>query len=169
MMSDYEDDFYAWTQAQAAALRGHKVMDLDLDNLAEEIESLGRSERYAIESHLQNLLTHLLKWRYDPATEPRRGWRLTIRNARRDIAKRAQGRLRDYPAQYLATAYRYACEDAADETDLPITTFQGNSPWAVDQVLDENFWPDAPAPAAEPRPLGPRRPRRGPRVGPETI
>ena len=72
-MSDYDIDFYAWTQEQAAVLRAKESKTLDWDNLAEEIESLGRSERLAIESHLQNLLTHLLKWRYDPATEPRRG------------------------------------------------------------------------------------------------
>jgi hypothetical protein len=142
-MGDYDTDFYAWTQAQASALRAKEWKTLDLENLAEEIESLGRSERYAIESHLQNLLTHLLKWRYDPATEPRRGWRITIRNARREIAKRAVGSLRDYPGQYLATANRHAREDAADETDLPQATFPEECPWTIEQVLAENFWPDA--------------------------
>jgi hypothetical protein len=141
---DYETDFYAWTQAQAEALRAKESKTLDWDNLAEEIESLGRSERFAIESHLQNLLTHLLKWRYDPATEPRRGWRITIRNARLDIAKRALGHLQHYPAQYLATAYRHAREDAADATDLPLTTFREACPWSVEEVLDPNYWPDAP-------------------------
>jgi hypothetical protein len=140
---DYDIDFYAWTQAQAAALRDHKWDTLDVENLAEEIESLGRSERFAIESHLQNLLTHLLKWRYDPATEPRRGWRITIRNARLDIVKRALGHLQNYPAQYLATAYRHAREDAADETDLPLTTFPETCPWSVAQVLAADFWPEA--------------------------
>ena len=98
----YDTDFYAWTQQQAAALRDRKWMILDVEHLAEEIESLGRSERYALESHLQNLLTHLLKWRYDLATELRRGLRIAIRNARRGIA------------------YRDAREDAADETDLSL-------------------------------------------------
>jgi Domain of unknown function DUF29 len=140
---DYDTDFYAWTQAQAAGLRAKKWKTLDVENLAEEIESLGRSERYAIESHLQNLLTHLLKWRYDPATEPRRGWRITIRNARLDIAKRAVGHLQHYPAQYLGTAYRYARMDAADATDQPLTTFPEVCPWPVEQVLDEDFWPEA--------------------------
>ena len=139
---DYNTDFYAWTQAQAAALRDGKWDTLDQANLAEEIESLGRSERYAIESHLQNLLTHLLKWRYDPATEPRQGWRITIRNARLDIAKRAVGSLQHYPAQYLVTAYRHAREDAADETDLPLATFPAACPWPIEQVLDANFWPE---------------------------
>jgi hypothetical protein len=138
----YDTDFYAWTQQQAAALRDRKWMTLDVEHLAEEIESLGRSERYAIESHLQNLLTHLLKWRYDPATEPRRGWRITIRNARLDIAKRALGHLQHYPAQYLATAYRHAREDAADATDLPLTTFTEACPWSIAQVLDQDFWPE---------------------------
>jgi Domain of unknown function DUF29 len=140
---DYDTDFYAWTQAQAAALRDGKWNTLDRANLAEEIESLGRSERYAIESHLQNLLTHLLKWRYDPGTEPRRGWRITIRNARLDIAKRALGHLQHYPAQYLATAYRHAREDAADATDRPLTTFPEACPWPMAQVLDADFWPQA--------------------------
>jgi Domain of unknown function DUF29 len=139
----YDQDFYAWTQEQAAALRAKEWKTLDLENLAEEIESLGRSERYAIENHLQNLLTHLLKWRYDPATEPRRGWRITIRNARLDIAKRALGHLQHYPAQYLATAYRHAREDAADETDLPLATFPEVCPWPIAQVLAADFWPEA--------------------------
>ncbi|HSF29836.1 MAG TPA: DUF29 domain-containing protein [Candidatus Tectomicrobia bacterium] len=140
---DYDGDFYAWTQAQAAALRAQAWKTLDVEHLAEEIESLGRSERYAIESHLQNLLTHLLKWRYDPAQDPRRGWRITIRHARREIAKRAQGSLQTYPAQYLGTAYRYARMDAADETDLPLTAFPETCPWPLTQVLDEDFWPEA--------------------------
>jgi hypothetical protein len=104
---------------------------------------VGRRERYALESHLQNLLTHLLNWRYDPATEPRRGWRIIIRNARRGIAKRAVGSLWEYPAQYLATVYRDAREDAADETDLSLATFPEACPWPIAQVLDADFWPEA--------------------------
>jgi Domain of unknown function DUF29 len=166
-MSDYEQDFYAWTQDQAAALRAQELKTLDWDNLAEEIESLGRRERYAIESHLQTLLTHLLKWRYDPATEPRRGWRITIRNARLDIAKRALGRLQEYPARYLADAYRHAREDAADDTDLPMATFPEACEWQPEQVLDPNYWPDAPTPAVDsthrsrPPRFGPGRRRPG--------
>jgi hypothetical protein len=60
-MSDYGADFYQWTQMQAAALRAKDFAALDLDNLAEEIGSLGRSDRRAIVSHLECLLLHLLK------------------------------------------------------------------------------------------------------------
>ena len=142
-MSDYDTDFYAWTQAQAAALRAKEWKTLDVEHLAEEIADVGNALRFTIESHLERLLLHLLKYRYDPAPDPRRLWRLTIRHARREIAKRAGGSLQEYPAQYLATAYRYAREDAADETDLPLTTFPEACPWSVEQVLSPNFWPEA--------------------------
>jgi hypothetical protein len=60
-MSDYGTDFYAWTQTQAEALRAQEWKTLDLENLAEEIESLGRSQRKAVRSHMRNLCMHLLK------------------------------------------------------------------------------------------------------------
>jgi Domain of unknown function DUF29 len=112
-------------------------------HLAEEIADVGNALRFTIESHLERLLLHLLKYCYDPAQDPRRLWRLTIRHARREIAKRAGGSLQDYPAQYLATAYRHAREDAADETGLPLTTFPEACEWSVEEVLSPNFWPEA--------------------------
>ena len=95
---DYDTDFYAWTQAQAAALRDGKWDTLDRANLAEEIESLGRSERYAIESHLQNLLTPPAEM---GATIPRPS-RAAAGGSRSamlglDIAKRAVGSLQELP------------------------------------------------------------------------
>ena len=85
-MNTYDTDFYRWTQTQAAALRAKDFAALDLGNLAEEIESLGRSDRRAVVSHLERLLLHLLKWREQPQG---RGpsWRSTIRHARREIGK----------------------------------------------------------------------------------
>jgi Domain of unknown function DUF29 len=145
----YDADFYRWTQTQAATLRDEalqwlKDLDMDLEHLAEEIEDLGSSHRYAIESQLERLLTHLLKWRYGPAQDPRRLWRQTIRHARREIAKRTgdSPSLRNHPASYLATAYRHAREDVADETGLPLATLPEVCPWAVTQVLDEDYWPE---------------------------
>jgi hypothetical protein len=142
-MSDYDIDFYRWTQKQAAALRGKDFGALDLDNLAEEIESLGRSDRRAIVSHLERLLLHLLKWRWQPQG---RGpsWRSTIRHARREIAKllAESPSLHDYPARQLAAAYRHARDDAADETDLSLPTFPDVCPWAAQQILDADFLPE---------------------------
>jgi Domain of unknown function DUF29 len=141
----YETDFYAWTQAQARALRADLLGELDREHLAEEIEELGSSVQQAIESHLERLVLHLLKWRYDPAQEPRRGWRLTIRHARREIAKylRRNPSLQHVPRDYLVEAYQIAREDAPDETDLPLATFPEACPWPIEAVLEADFWPEA--------------------------
>ena len=142
-MSDYDTDFYRWTQTQAAALRAKDVAAMDLDNLAEEIESLGRSDRRTIVSHLERLLLHLLKWREQPqGRDP--SWRSTIRHARREIAKllAESPSLHGYPVRQMAAAYRHAREDAADETDLPLETFPDAYPWVPEQVLDADFWPE---------------------------
>jgi hypothetical protein len=142
---DYDTDFYAWTEQQAAAIRAKEMAALDIEHLAEEVEDLGRAVRKGIGSQLERLLLHLLKWRDESATDPRRLWRVTIRHARREIAEElAENRsLHGYSAARLATAYRHAREDAADETDLPRATFPEVCPWTVEQVLDVDFWPES--------------------------
>ena len=69
---DYDTDFYAWTQQQAEALRAKDWAAVDIEHLAEEVDDLGRSIGKGLESQLERLLVHLLKWRYDPAQDPRR-------------------------------------------------------------------------------------------------
>jgi hypothetical protein len=141
-MNDDDTDFYAWTQAQA--LRQKDVAALDLDHLAEEIIDLGSNHRYAIESQLERLLLHLPKWRYDPAQDPRRLWRLTIRQARREIGTRVADSpsLQDHLVHDLITAYRHAHEDAVDETGLPVATVPEACPWSIAQGLDDELLPE---------------------------
>lgn len=121
---NHDTDFYAWTQAQAAAIRAKDVAALDLEHLAEEIESLGMNEKRALSRQLQRLLAHLLKWRYQP-THRTPSWRRTIRQARDRIADliEVSPSLHHYPAQRMPLAYRRARRDAADETGLPPATF----------------------------------------------
>ena len=93
----YEGDFAAWAEAQAEALRAGRLDALDLPHLAEEIGDLSNRERDAIESHLETLVMHLLKWRYQPDRR-NRSWEATIKVARRNIAKllrRSQSLRRD--------------------------------------------------------------------------
>ena len=86
-------------------------------------------------------MLHLLKYRYDPAERSRRGWRLTIRHARRELAKLIEKNpgLQHHPARYLTTAYRHAREDAPDATGLPPATFPEACPWQLAQVLDDGL------------------------------
>ena len=83
----YEQDFFLWTEEQAAALRGAKNSNLPLDweNLAEEIESLGKSDRRQVTSQIRRILRHLLKLEASAAMRPRAGWRSTIIDARSQI------------------------------------------------------------------------------------
>lgn len=83
----YDRDFFLWTQEQSAALRHAKdsKLPLDWENLAEEIESLGKSQRTELNSQIRRILRHLFKLAASPARDPRAGWRATIREARSDI------------------------------------------------------------------------------------
>jgi hypothetical protein len=139
-MSSYETDLYEWTQAQAAALRRRATNEIDWDILADEIESMGRSERRELGSRLEVLLTHLLKWRYQP--ELRCGsWRGSIDEARtriEDILADSPS-LRPYPEEYLAKAYSRAAGRTARETDL--IAIPKACPWTIAQMLDKDFLP----------------------------
>lgn len=89
-MSDYDTDTLLWSERQAALLRrlaaGEQVnAQVDWENVAEEIDSVGRSQRIALASHVRVVLEHLMKLEASPAVEPRRGWRETVRWARLDI------------------------------------------------------------------------------------
>jgi hypothetical protein len=142
----YDQDFYTWTQKQAALLRAGALHDLDVTHLAEEIESLGASDRRALGSHLRNLMLHLLKWHGQPAgryTSP--AWRSSIRNAHAEIAVLLDDSpsLRREVSGLLARWYPLARQDAADETGLPLATFPEACPWTAEQVLDADFWPEA--------------------------
>ena len=85
----YETDFYGWTQEQAAKLRAllneRANLDLDFENIAEEIDGLGGSNKREVVSRLTTILVHLLKIAYSPAYEPLNGWRGTVRTQRRDL------------------------------------------------------------------------------------
>ena len=79
----YETDFYAWIQEQAKLLRHQQWSQLDLPNLIEEIESLGKQQRAELRNRLKVLIGHLLKWEYQPERRSR-SWLMTIRIQRRD-------------------------------------------------------------------------------------
>jgi Domain of unknown function DUF29 len=139
----YEADFYAWLQTQAAHLRAKEWNGLDIDNLAEELDTLGRSERNAVWSHLRILLLHLLKWAYQPERRGR-SWRRSILLARQHLTRWLQDSpsLRPELPAFVVEAYANARPLAAVETDLPIAAFPETCPWTLDQLHDEAFLPE---------------------------
>jgi hypothetical protein len=141
----YDQDFYAWTQQQAVLLRARKWRDLDHDNLAEELESLGKRDRRELERRLEVLVMHLLKWHYQPERRERsRSWRSVIREQRRRLARLLQDNpsLRSEVPALLDDGYPHARGKALDETSIPPETLPPSCPWTAAQVLDDAFWPE---------------------------
>lgn len=144
----YDDDFYAWTQEQARLLREaareHLNTPIDWGHVAEEIEDMGRNDRRAINSHLARIIEHLLKLEFSPASDPRSGWRKSVREQR----AAAVDALADSPSLKghvdLPSAFRrgrgFATDglgqDRVDEQALP-----SECPYGLEQLLDEGWWP----------------------------
>lgn len=86
----YEQDFVAWTEQQAARIRAAAAsqgnLPIDWENVAEEIESLGKSDRRELGSRLETIIEHLLKLQYSPASQPRAGWLQTVLRERGAVA-----------------------------------------------------------------------------------
>jgi hypothetical protein len=141
----YDTDFYAWTQEQAALLREGKVKALDLEHLAEEVESLGARDHRELRRRLQRLITHLLKWPYQPARRQTGHSGLsTIRTQRDELAALLEQSpsLRRTVSEALNARYRRAREDASAQTRLPLDIFPASCPWDADRVLDPDFFPE---------------------------
>jgi hypothetical protein len=148
----YDTDFYAWTQHQAALLREEKWQALDYANLAEELESLGKSQYHTLENRLAVLVRHLLKWHYQPEKRQRgRSWRSTIWEQRSRLRRllRQSPSLRPQVPAILAEEYPSIRRWTLEETDLPPIALPESCPWTVDQILDESFWPESAAPQEE--------------------
>jgi hypothetical protein len=125
----YDQDFYAWANQQAALLRSGRLTEADIDNIAEEIESMGRSERHELVNRLTVLLMHLLKWRYQPVYRGT-SWRLTVEEQRNrlDDHLAENPSLKDALASAIVSAYRNAVLAAARETGLDTDTFPAVCP-----------------------------------------
>ena len=139
----YDADFYGWAMEQAQLLRAGRLEAADTLNIAEEIESMGRSEKRELINRLAVLMAHLLKWRAQPS---HRGtsWRLTVEEQRIRVA----AHLADNPSlepllnEALAEAFRLAVLGAARETGLDRKVFSFGSAWSYAQITDPDFWPD---------------------------
>ncbi len=139
----YEEDFYAWTVQTAALIRQGNWAAIDRENLAEEIESMGRSEKRELISRLAVLIMHLLKWQFQPSKRST-SWEGTIIEQRKQLKLL----LADNPSlKYAADdrvidAYDIAIYAAMRETRLKKSTFPSQCPYTFSQVLAENYWPE---------------------------
>ncbi|CAO3420344.1 DUF29 domain-containing protein [Azospirillum endophyticum] len=144
----YDTDFLAWTEEQARLLREASRerinTPIDWENVAEEIESMGRSELRAVESALVRVIEHLLKLEYSPAADPRGNWRRTVREQRDQATDGLEGSPSLRGKIVLAKAYRrgrdYATE-GLEQDRRPADLMPEMCPYTLDQLLDATWWP----------------------------
>jgi Domain of unknown function DUF29 len=139
----YETDFVAWTEQTVQLIRARQFEQVDWENVIEEIESLGRSDRRELKSRLEVLLQHLLKWKYQPNLQSG-SWRNTIDEQRNRITDLLQESLslKSYPEEVLTECYRRGRKAASNETELPLDMFPIECPYTITQVLDAEFLPE---------------------------
>ena len=142
-IQNYREDFHAWALQNAQLLREGRLDDIDIDNIAEELEDMGGSKERELESRLGVLLAHLLKWVYQPE---RRGnsWQATIEEQRRRIERllRKNPSLKSKLAECFCDAYGDARLIAVRETGFNKNSFPSDCPFTLAQTLDDAYWPD---------------------------
>jgi hypothetical protein len=140
----YDTDFYAWTQQQADLLRQGQLAELDVEHLIEEIEDMGQSQRRALSSRLQVLISHLLKWQFQPEKRSP-SWEATIHIQRSEIVDLLADNpsLRPQLSLFVERAYPKARQAARGETRLPLEIFPPECPYTLEQILHADFFPAA--------------------------
>ncbi|WP_299488740.1 DUF29 domain-containing protein [Acaryochloris sp. IP29b_bin.137] len=140
----YEVDFIGWVEQTSQLLRQGNFREVDIEHLVEEIESLGKRDRRELTSRLIVLVSHLLKWQYQPGKQSN-SWRCTIYEQRRQIQLILEDSpsLRRYLMEQLPKGYNAAIKQAALETDLPLQTFPVDCPYTGEEICSEGFFPGA--------------------------
>ena len=141
----YEEDYYGWANEQAALLRAGKLGAADIENIAEEIESMGKGEKRELVNRLIVLVQHLLKWEFQPEKRSS-SWRATIRVQRNRIASHLADNpsLKPVLGKAVEEAYRDARIESSEETRLPESRFAEECPYSSQAILDGHFWPGVP-------------------------
>ena len=140
----YDEDFFLWTQRQAALIRAGQFDLVDWENVALEIGAIGGRERRELGTRLKILTMHLLKWQFQPQRRSK-SWRGTINDQRDEIEQL----LEEDPSLHreiealIGKRYRIARANAAAETGLALRTFPSRCPYAADQILDDTYFPAA--------------------------
>jgi len=136
----YDQDFYAWTQRQMELLQAGRLDELDITNLIEELDSLGKQQRQELRNRLGVLLGHLLKWRYQPESRSK-SWRATIREQRQKIQRHLKENpsLKPYLAEAIEIGYEQGLNLLGKETPLDPKQLPQVCPFSEFEIFDESI------------------------------
>lgn len=134
----YHKDFLKWTKKQVDLLKKGRLEELDIVNLREEIESLGKSDKRALRSQLTRLLMHLLKIKYQPEKQNNsNSWKNSTIEAKREIKYLIEDSpsLKNELKKLFNGSYEDARQDASKETGLNINKFPKECVWKLEEIL----------------------------------
>lgn len=137
----HENDFYAWTQEQAHLLKTGKLHQIDWQYIAEELEDMGRSEKRQLESRLELLIMHLLKWQFQPNLRSR-SWQLTIKEQRLRLEKLLQKNPSLQPSLTEAIEDVYPLATLTAERETGLSLFPETCPYTLTEILSLEFFPE---------------------------
>ncbi|BAU67220.1 hypothetical protein STA3757_46300 [Stanieria sp. NIES-3757] len=137
----YDQDYYLWIEDLLNKIQEKRWDEMDWDNLWEEIDDMGKSQKQRLTSNLRILLMHLLKWEFQPQKRSN-SWKYTIIEHRRRILEQLEysPSLKNYLNSNFEATYQKARKDASLETNLSLNTFPNQCPYTIDVVLDENWF-----------------------------
>ena len=137
----YDQDFALWIETTVNQLKSKNFTELDLENLINEVESLGRQDKRELESRLITLFEHAIKRRYVPMTDCYRGWENTLKRTQKELKKnlRDSPSLKNYFLSILNDCYQDAVDNLQDDYDI---NFPENSPFSetIEVLLNKKFW-----------------------------
>jgi hypothetical protein len=141
--ADYDQDFYAWIAQNVSLLRSGQLSEVDVEHIAEELESMGKRDLRQLRSQLQVLIMHLLKWQYQTDLRSK-SWVNTIDHQRDEIEALLldSPSLRNQLKDAIELIYSKAARDATHETGLPAEKFPEQCPYRIDEILGPAFMPD---------------------------
>ena len=139
----YETDYYSWTALQARLLKENRISEMDIKNLIEEITDMGNRHVDAVESLSIVLVTHLLKWQYQP-DQRSNSWRGSIVNSRNRIKRilKKNPEIKGKIPEIYSDIYEDALSVAIAETGLKREVFPTENPWTFDEIMELDFFPN---------------------------
>jgi hypothetical protein len=137
----YDSDFVVWIEETVKQLKSGDFSQVDLENLIEEVESLGKKDKRELENSLMTLFEHALKRCYVPLPECYRGWENTLKRTQKELKKilRDSPSLKNYFYEVFVDCYRDGVDNIRDEYDV---IFPDDCPFAnkIDDLLNREFW-----------------------------
>jgi len=141
---EYEQDFYSWLCHNISLLREGRLSEADVENIAEELDGMSKSQQRELISRLKILFAHLLKWQFQPDRRSN-SWKGTIVEQRSQIRQllKISPSLKNRIDEKIVDAYTDAVEYASLETGIPQSDFPQTCPYFFEQAVDKNFYPDS--------------------------